>query len=119
MRRVANLDELFVEADAFLQTLEREMPWDRLDALFPGIESVVRDARRGGSPRARRVGRTAPFDPYAALGLCAGASRAEAAVAYRRLAKRWHPDLPTGDAGKMAAINAAYASICESQKHSP
>lgn len=51
------------------------------------------------------------MDPYAVLGLAPGASLDEAAAAWKRLAKRWHPDR-VGDGGlaaaKMAEINAAY-----------
>jgi DnaJ domain len=49
-------------------------------------------------------------DPYAILGVEPGVSPEELTAAYRRLAKRWHPDLSGGDAGvlRMAQINAAY-----------
>jgi hypothetical protein len=49
-------------------------------------------------------------DPFAVLGVTPGASADEVAAAYRRLAKRWHPDRNGGrqDAGRMAEINAAY-----------
>jgi DnaJ domain len=49
-------------------------------------------------------------DPFAVLGVKRGASAAEVSAAYRRLAKRWHPDRGGGDraAGRMAEINAAY-----------
>jgi hypothetical protein len=48
-------------------------------------------------------------DPYALLGVAPGASERELARAYRRLAKRWHPDY-AGDAGarRMAELNQAY-----------
>jgi len=48
-------------------------------------------------------------DPYALLGVSPGASEAELARAYRRLAKRWHPDY-AGDEGaqRMAELNQAY-----------
>jgi DnaJ-like protein len=52
-----------------------------------------------------------PADPFAVLGVRPGASADEVAAAYRRLAKRWHPDRIGGerDAGRrMAEINAAY-----------
>jgi len=53
-------------------------------------------------------------DPLATLGLGASASPEEVAGAYRRLAKRWHPDR-AGDgreaARRMAEINAAYALL--------
>jgi hypothetical protein len=48
-------------------------------------------------------------DPFAVLGLQPGASPQETAAAYRRLAKRWHPDRAgDGAARRMAEINAAY-----------
>jgi hypothetical protein len=49
-------------------------------------------------------------DPFAVLGVTPDASVDEVAAAYRRLAKRWHPDRTGGeqDAGRMADINAAY-----------
>jgi len=53
-------------------------------------------------------------DPLATLGLGASASPEEVAGAYRRLAKRWHPDR-AGEgleaARRMAEINAAYALL--------
>jgi hypothetical protein len=49
-------------------------------------------------------------DPYAVLGLDPGASDEDAAAAYRRMAKEWHPDRGGGPerAARMAQINAAY-----------
>jgi hypothetical protein len=49
-------------------------------------------------------------DPFAVLGVAPGASGEEVAAAYRRLAKRWHPDRARGQeaARRMAEINAAY-----------
>ena len=50
------------------------------------------------------------MDPYAVLGLQAGATPDEISATYRELAKRWHPDRGGGaDAERrMAAINSAY-----------
>ena len=50
------------------------------------------------------------MDPFAALELPPGASAGEIAAAYRRLAKRWHPDRGGGAvaAARMAEINVAY-----------
>lgn len=50
------------------------------------------------------------MDPFAALEVPAGASPQEIAAAYRRLAKRWHPDRGGGAAAaaRMAEINVAY-----------
>jgi DnaJ domain len=50
------------------------------------------------------------MDPFAALDLPPGASPDEIAAAYRRLAKRWHPDHGGGAAAaaRMAEINVAY-----------
>ena len=39
----------------------------------------------------RAVGTIRAMDPFAALGLPPGASAEEVSVAYRELAKRWHP----------------------------
>src|SRR5919198_1074102 len=50
------------------------------------------------------------MDPFAALEVPPGASAEEIAAAYRRLAKRWHPDRGGGAAAaaRMAEINVAY-----------
>lgn len=53
-------------------------------------------------------------DPYKILGVSPGASEEEITKAYRRLAKKYHPDLNPGDtaaADKMSEINAAYDKI--------
>lgn len=53
-------------------------------------------------------------DPYKVLGISPGASEEEVTKAYRRLAKKYHPDLNPGDADaarKMSAINDAYEQI--------
>ena len=52
-------------------------------------------------------------DPFAALGVDPGVSEPELTAAYRRLAKRWHPDRHVaGERAtdeRMVALNAAYA----------
>jgi len=52
------------------------------------------------------------LDPYAVLGIGPDASAKDVAVAYRRLAKRFHPDR-AGERGarRMAEINAAYDQL--------
>jgi len=55
-------------------------------------------------------------DPFSTLGIPPGASPDEVAAAYRRLAKRWHPDRAGGGsdaARRMAEINAAYDLLRE------
>jgi len=53
-------------------------------------------------------------DPHEILGVPRQASGAEVTAAFRRLAKRWHPDVAAGRvrAGdQMALINTAYAAL--------
>lgn len=53
-------------------------------------------------------------DPYKVLGVDRNASDEEVTKAYRKLAKKYHPDLNPGDeaaAQKMSEINAAYDMI--------
>ncbi len=53
-------------------------------------------------------------DPYEVLGVSRDASEKEVTEAYRKLAKKYHPDLNPGDASaqkKMAEINVAYEEV--------
>ena len=58
-------------------------------------------------------------DPYKILGVSPDADDEEIKKAYRRLAKKYHPDLNPGDAEaarKMQQINAAYEQIKNPEK---
>ena len=60
-------------------------------------------------------------DPYKVLGVSPDASDDEIKRAYRRLAKKYHPDLNPGDeaaAKKMQQVNAAYEQIKNPEKAS-
>jgi hypothetical protein len=61
----------------------------------------------------------ARVDPYAILGVSAMADSGELAAAYRREAKRWHPDRGGGEeaARRMAEINAAYDVLRAAAAH--
>ncbi len=56
------------------------------------------------------------MDPFSVLGVKPGASSDEVSAAYRRLAKRWHPDRGGGPGTQqqMARINVAYDLLRES-----
>jgi molecular chaperone DnaJ len=59
-------------------------------------------------------------DPYKVLGVSSNASDDEIKAAYRRLVKKYHPDLNPGNsaaAEKMKELNAAYDQIKNPQKY--
>lgn len=61
-------------------------------------------------------------DPYKVLGVGHDASDEEIKQAYRRLAKKYHPDLNPGDqeaARRMQEVNAAYEQIKNPEKAQP
>ena len=72
------------------------VPWDLIES---GALEPIADPREYAAVRST-------LDPYAALGLSAGASAAEVQAAYRALALEHHPDR-AGDSERFAQILAA------------
>ena len=59
-------------------------------------------------------------DPHRLLGVPRDASADEIRAAYRRLAKRAHPDRPGGDAAAFARLQSAYeAALAPRAAHAP
>ena len=58
----------------------------------------------------------APVDHYARLGLTPSATAEEIKLAFRRQARLFHPDSPSGDVLKFKAINEAYEVLGDEQK---
>ena len=59
-------------------------------------------------------------DPYKVLGVSPDATDEQIKQAYRKLAKKYHPDLNPGDAEaakKMQQVNAAYEQIKNPEKY--
>ena len=60
-----------------------------------------------------------PNDPFAVLGVMSSASEDEIKSAYRKLAKKYHPDLNPGDKNaeqKMREVNEAYTRALQIKK---
>jgi hypothetical protein len=60
----------------------------------------------------------APHDPYAVLGIARDASPQQVALAHRRLAKRFHPDLHPDEevAARMQLVNEAWAILSSANR---
>src|SRR6187551_3319053 len=52
-------------------------------------------------------------DPYFVLGVARGATKAQIKSAHRALAKRYHPDAPSGDTRRFRAVHEAYQLLAD------
>ena len=57
-------------------------------------------------------------DPYTTLGVARGATQADIKKAYRRLAKKYHPDSSDGDLERFKRISVAYEVIGDEERRS-
>lgn len=86
-------------------------PTENLRACWYAIDSVRLNELRGvGAIAASAYLQIAATDPYAVLGLDAGASEAAVEAAFKRLAKEHHPDTG-GDADEFKRVTAAYEAL--------
>ena len=65
-------------------------------------------------------------DPYKALGVARGATKAESKAAHRKLAKRHHPDKTKSDGRRFLEVQEAYRVLSDpllrrewDEKHAP
>jgi DnaJ-domain-containing protein 1 len=92
----ATIDTVLADAahDLFSRLLNRALP-DRVG--YVGDDAIER----------------APADPHRVLGLKPGASKDDIKRRVRQLAKVFHPDVPGGDADKMAEVNDAARALLD------
>jgi hypothetical protein len=95
------VDEVIADAarDLFSRLLNRYLP--NLDKGYAGDDEEPAPVPAPAPAR----------DPYAVLGLPAGASTMEIKRRLRQLARIFHPDVEGGSADKMAEINEAVRAL--------
>jgi DnaJ-class molecular chaperone len=59
------------------------------------------------------------MNPHETLGIAPGASEKEIKAAFKKLAKKYHPDMTGGDEKKFKEINNAYAILTGKEKEQP
>lgn len=89
--------------DAVLADAAQDLFSRLLNRAFPDRSGYV------GDDAVQRI----PEDPHRVLGLKPGASKIDIKRRLRQLAKVFHPDIPGGDADKMAEINDAARALLE------
>ena len=100
------MDTFFIEFDNFLKKNMRNKAFVLLILLLLYINDI-----QGQTPKY-------DIDPYKTLGIPKHATLKDIKTKYRRLAKRYHPDKPTGDQEKMQRINRAFDIIGDKKKKS-
>lgn len=91
---------------------------EEMEKVIREIKFQVDDLLRQSLAQLLPTSSSAP-SPYSVLGLDPSAPDEVVELVYRHLAKRFHPDIPGGNAEAMARINRAYEEIMREKKGRP
>lgn len=114
-------EEELANAAREIVKLRRTLAWanhriESQDGELLRLRTELRTSRQGTRPQPREERR--PSTWWEILGVPRNATLDGAEAAYRDLARRFHPDRPDGDLGRMQELNAAIAQARKSRRAS-